>query len=105
MVTCSHTGETPDESAEAAGNGLPLAVLDSLWRDVGADGWETVHPLINISGQHYRACCVVLVVNWADQWRRLWVLLHPPLLGGEPLANKLESESAGDSSGSRHVVW
>ena len=70
MVTCSHTGETPDESAEAAGNGLPLAVLDSLWRDVGADGWEMVHPL-NISGQHHRACCVVPVANWADQWRRL----------------------------------
>ena len=63
MVVTSHAGEFPGETAEGAGNGLPLACLDSLWRDVGVDGRESVHPLIDISRKHHRACGVAPVVD------------------------------------------
>ena len=66
VVVVSHAGEFPAESTEAAGDGLPLGSLG--WCDVAASGWESVHPLVDVGGEHHCACPVRPVMDGVGEW-------------------------------------
>ena len=67
VVVVSHAGEFPAESTEAAGDGLPLGSLG--WCDVAAIWWESVHPLVDVCGEHHFARRVRPVM---DRVGELW---------------------------------
>ena len=67
-MVVSHAGESSDERAEAAAEGLPLAGLGWNRCDIATNRRESIHPLVDVIGKHHCACGVRPVMDVVGQW-------------------------------------